>query len=402
MEIKIGPGDIEVTQGRVAHTPMLESLWRELQDRADASMFISWSWIGNWLASLPDHIDVQVVRAEHRGRVIGLALLVVAPLRRLRVAFGKAVVLHATGIKEFDGLAIEHNGLLLDRAHARAAQAAMLSYLCDERHEWRSVGLPGLTQRQNILPESLPPSVQMEVHTRECSQVLLQPVRDRGGDYLGMLSSGRRAHIRRSMRACAEWGPLTLTEANDADSASEYFNRLLHLHRARRDKLGSKSAFDTPFAHDFHRRLIAHCLPRGEVQLVRVRAGEHDVGYLYSFVHRGDVLFYQSGFDYGRVDHRFSPGLVTVALAIEHNAQLGHRCFDFLAGDSPYKKSLATHSEVMSWVELHRDGPLLRAENMLRATGRRSRDWLRKRSPVDAVRLGVVLAGTWAWIEVAG
>ncbi len=399
MNTATGPGDIEVFQSGVAQAPNLEAMWCELQERADASMFTSWSWIGTWLVSMPTSIDVQVLRAEQRGVLVGLALLVVAPLRGLRVPFGKVAHLHATGRLEYDGLAIEHNGLLLDRRQARAAQTAMLNFLCDERREWRSVHLPGLSPRQALLPEALPPSVKMEVDARSTAQVLLQPVRDRGGDYLGLLSTGRRAHIRRSMRACAEWGPLLLTQATDADSATAYFERLLHLHRARRASLGSTSAFDTPFALEFHRRLIAQGLPRGEVQLVRVQAGEHEVGYLYSFVHRREVFFYQSGFDFGCVDRKFSPGLVTVALAIEHNARLGHRCFDFLAGDAQYKKTLATHSGTMSWVKLHRDGPTLRAENLLRAAGRRGREWLQRSGFGN---LGLTLLSAAACMDLAG
>jgi CelD/BcsL family acetyltransferase involved in cellulose biosynthesis len=399
MNTEMRPSDIKVFRTGVAQTPNLESMWRDLEMRADTSVFISWSWIGNWLGSLPGAIDVQVLRAEQRGMVVGLALVVVTPLRRLWVPFGKVAHLHATGRPEFDGLAIEHNGMLLDRHLARAAQTALLNFLCDERREWRSVHLPGLTPRQAVLPDALPPSVKIEVHARSSAQVLLQPVRDRGGDYLGLLSAGRRAHIRRSMRACAEWGPLLLTQANDAGSASDYFDRLLHLHRARRASLGSTSAFDTPFAREFHRRLIERGLPRGEVQLVRLQAGEYEVGYLYSLVHRGEVFFYQSGFDFGRVDHKFSPGLVTVALAIEHNARLGHRCFDFLAGDAQYKKTLATHVETMSWVELHRDGPVLRAENMLRAVGRRGRDWLRRTTGIGD--LGLALMGALACVDLA-
>jgi CelD/BcsL family acetyltransferase involved in cellulose biosynthesis len=397
-----GTGDIEVVQSSAAQTPNLQAMWCDLQQRADASMFISWSWIGTWLASVPASIDVQLLRAEQRGSLVGLALLVVAPVRGMRMPFGKVAHLHATGRAEFDGLAIEHNGLLLDRHHAPAAQAAMLNFLCDERREWRSVHLPGLNPRHAIPAAAMPHAVKMEVHTRSCAQVLLEPVRARDGDYLGLLSTGRRAHIRRSMRACAEWGPLLLTQADDADSASGYFERLLHLHRARRASLGSTSAFDTPFAIEFHRKLIAHSLPRGEIQLVRVCAGEHEVGYLYSFVHRREVFFYQSGFDFGRVDHKFSPGLVTVALAIEHNARLGHRCFDFLAGDAQYKKTLATHNETLSWVELHRDGPLLRAENMLRAAGRQGRTWLRSRLASGLGSVGPALVGAALWLEMAG
>jgi CelD/BcsL family acetyltransferase involved in cellulose biosynthesis len=392
------PSAVDVVMTRAAETPNLQALWRDLQERADASMFISWTWIGSWLASLPADIDVQAVRAERDGLVVGLVLLVVEHRRHYRVPFGKMAHIHATGLGEFDGVTIEHNGMLLDRRHADAARTALLNFLCDERRDWRSVHLPGLNHGQAIQPAALPPSVTMEVIERPCAMVPLQPVRDRGGDYLGLLSAGRRAHIRRSMRACAEWGPLTLTQADDADSAALYFERLLHLHRARRASLNSRSAFDTPFAQAFHRRLIEAGLPRGEVQLLRLRAGEHEVGYLYNFVHRGEVSFYQSGFDYSRVDHRFSPGVVTVAMAIEHNARLGHRCFDFLAGDAQYKKTLATHSEPMYWVCLHRDGLALRTETLLRAAKRHGRDSLRQVNAKRARNAGLVmLAAAAAW-----
>ena len=100
-----------------------------------------------------------------------------------------------------------------------------------------------------------------------------------------------------------------------------------------------------------------------------------------------------------RADSKFSPGLVTLALTIEHNARLGHECFDFLAGDAQYKKPLATHSKPMRWVELHRDGVALRAENAVRAAGRRAREWFRKRISRHSVSPNLLLLGALASID---
>lgn len=367
---------IQVLTTLVAETPELEEVWCDLLERSDASICLSWSWIGCWLASLPSQIHVRVVRAERHGLVVGLALMVVSLRRRLNVPLGKAAHIHATGLPEYDGVTIEHNGFLLDRAHAKGTQAAMLRFLCDPQRDWRTVCLPGLTGRQAILAETLPRGIQIEASESPCAVVHLQPVRDHGGDYLALLGARRRAHIRRSSRACAEWGPLRVTCAEDVPSALSYFERLRQLHRVRSARLARNSNFEGPYAGEFHRRLIQKGVPRGEVQILRVHAGERDVGYLYNFVHRGRVSFYQSGFDFDCIDQRFSPGLVTVAMAIEYNARLGHDCFDFLAGDAQYKKTLATHSEPMYWVDLHRDGPMLRFESLLRSAKRRCLAWL--------------------------
>lgn len=384
---------IDIRLCPAATVPELETLWRELESRAEASIFISWSWIGIWLANLPSHIEVQVLQAHQRGLLVGLALVVVGRSGRPRIARGGTAHLHSTGQLEYDGLAIEHNGLLLDRRYARATRSALLRYLCDGRRSWRSVQLPGLSAAQVVDADALPCGTVMQVQQRECAVVPLQTVRDRSGDYVGLLSVKRRAHIRRSLRACAEWGPLSVSVADDPVSAFECFERLVQLHRQRRAALGQPSSFDTPHSLSFHRRLIGAALPRGEVQLLRVRAGEHDIGCLYSFVHRGRVSLYQSGYDYARIDARFSPGLVTLAAGIEHNARLGLDCFDFLAGDAFYKRTLATGSEPLYWVELHRDGPMLRAEEALRRTARRSRDWMRGLMAGQPGNLGLVLVG---------
>ncbi len=392
---------IQVLTTSVAGTAELEEVWSDLLARSDASIFLSWSWIGCWLASLPSHVQVQVVRAERYGLVVGLALLVVSLRRRMGVPLGKAANLHATGLPEYDGVTIEHNGFLLDRAFATATQAAMLRFVCDPGRDWRSVRLPGLTGRQAILAEMLPRGVQFEVRESPCAIVALQPIRDHGGDYLSLLGARRRAHIRRSSRACAEWGALQVTCAEDVPSALVYFERLRQLHRVRSARLARNSNFERSYAGEFHRRLIQKGVPRGEVQILRVHAGERDVGYLYNFVHRGRVSFYQSGFDFDCVDQKFSPGLVTVALAIEHNARLGHDCFDFLAGDAQYKKTLATHSEPMYWVDLRRDGPMLRFENLLRSAVRRCRAWLHQGVGGYVVSMGWVVPNVFDCIGCA-
>lgn len=373
-----------------SEVPELGTLWRDLESRADASAFLGWTWIRCWLESLPSHIEVNVLCATRQGVLVGLAVIVIGRSRRLSIAPRRTAHLHSTGLPEFDGLAIEHNGFLLDRQHAASTSAALLGFLCDEKRGWDCVQLPGLTETQ--LPDRgrLPPSTAMRVHERQCPVLPLQPIRDRQGDFVGMLGAKRRAHLRRSLRACEAWGPLSVSVAQDVDSARDHLDCLLKLHRARRAFLKLPSAFDTDYALAFHRQLIRDAMPRGEVQLLRVRAGDHDIGYLYSLVHRGRVSFYQSGYDYARVDSRFSPGLVTLALGIQHNAALGLECFDFLAGDAAYKRALATHTERMGWIELQRDGLLLRTENALRHCWRKGRIGLRDAAWQTAGALGPV------------
>ncbi|HEY6178199.1 MAG TPA: GNAT family N-acetyltransferase, partial [Kofleriaceae bacterium] len=115
---------------------------------------------------------------------------------------------------------------------------------------------------------------------------------------------------------------------------------------------GQAGAF-LPFVHRFHQRLIEQRFASGEIQLVRIRAGDATIGCLYNFVWLGEVAFYQSGLAY-ETDSKLKPGLVCHALAIDHAARAGHRCYDFLGGDSRYKQSLATDARELVWLRLQK------------------------------------------------
>ena len=344
----------------------LATLWQELESRAKPSFFLTWSWIGNWLASIEGHLpNGWLLSARRQGRLVGLGVVFDAPIRRRLLPMGRAAFVNETGIAEFDALCIEHNDFLLDDRWQMAIREAMFDRLCAAGSSWREVhmsraavgfGTPALLTR-NLYRQRV---------TRDSCLVTLSKVRERGGDYVGMLRAGRRAHIRRCLRAYAAVGPLALTEALDVPTALAFLDRLIVLHDLRWIDRGGASQFSTPFCRAFHERLVRGALPRGEVQLLRVAAGTQELGYLYSFVHQGRVCFYQSGYDYGLLDPKYSPGLVTLVMAIQHNAAKGSAVFDFLAGNQAYKASLATdRTEMISW-RLQRKSILATAELAMR------------------------------------
>jgi CelD/BcsL family acetyltransferase involved in cellulose biosynthesis len=145
------------------------------------------------------------------------------------------------------------------------------------------------------------------------------------------------------------------------------------LHRARWDSRTSPSTFCSAFSMDFHNRLIERTLALGSLQLLRLCAGDHIVGLLYNFVYAGKVYFYQSGIDYRTSQSNESPGLLLHARAIDFNAGLGHELYDFLAGDSQYKRSLAKHSNDLSWATVQAPRIRLRLESSLKRHYRRLR-----------------------------
>ena len=121
------------------------------------------------------------------------------------------------------------------------------------------------------------------------------------------------------------------------------------LHQQAWSDRGFPGSFSSKVFFEFHRRLVRRCFSKGMIQLLRVRAGQTTIGSLYNFMYRGKLSFYQSGFDYRR-DKRLSPGIVVHVLAIEHACNIGLEEYDFLAGDTDYKKKLASKHRDVRWL----------------------------------------------------
>lgn len=366
-------GDLSFTLGPASMVPELAQLWRDLETRADGPFFLSWNWIGAWLAL--SGVAPLLLTARLDGVVVGLALLQPARLRRHFFVRPSALLLHEAGDPEHDALTIEYNGILADRRCAEIMTDAALRFLareagCDELH-FSGVcdAFAAQAERGGMIAW---------IRRRSPTwRVDLDALRRAGRPYLATLSANTRSQIRRAMRLYERRGALALYPARDASEAVEFLASLKALHQRYWQSRGLPGSF-TPFFERFHRTLVTEGTDRGCVELVRVTAGDHVIGYVYNFLHCGHVYNYQTGFAYDD-DPRLKPGLVSHALCIERHLQRGARVYDFLAGDHRYKRNLGVAGPEMVDLVLQRASPLLAIERALRrlksalATGRTER-----------------------------
>src|SRR5262249_37473168 len=128
-------------------------------------------------------------------------------------------------------------------------------------------------------------------------QVALSAVRAVPNGYLGLLGRNTRASIRRSRRGYGERGSLVLEAAGPGRVARDYLEGLAALSQQRfAERRGG--AFGHPYFRTFHHALIERRFATGELELLRLRAGEQTLGYSYNFITDGIVSFYQSGLAY--------------------------------------------------------------------------------------------------------
>ncbi|WP_296900154.1 GNAT family N-acetyltransferase [Thiohalocapsa sp.] len=354
----------------------LGSEWTSLEAQSCESFFGSWSWVGSWLDAVSDRSSLWLLRVTDAGQTLALAIFGKVPRSPVAVWLPRTLQLHETGRAVEDAVTVEHNGVLADPGIARPVWKAILTELNRHRRAWHRLRLssvPEGAQAQALAASARAERLSVvERYSRPYYWVDLDAIRDAGEHYMDTLSRNTRYQIRRAYKAYGGVEALHVSQAQTLAEARHVFGELQRVHTQYWHGRGQPGAFGSEFATRFHDLVLQRAMQRGQLQLLTIASNEGNIGYLYNLVSAGRVMSYQSGFHYAD-DNKRKPGLVSHSLAIEHSLAQGHRLYDFLMGDSQYKRSLASHVGQMRWVEVRR--PLLRfwIEDRLRAAKARLR-----------------------------
>ena len=335
-------------------------IWLNAAKYQPHSYFFSWPWVELWLSKVPLDIEIDLIKAQGNGS-LGACLLGHAKQNRHLIVNSDSYFLHYTGHESYDSLTLEYNqmpGLGQDADLLRALLKALPS-------KWDEFHLPALDGR--LFPAVCLDDLADEYRILKQKEVIACHVDLSGIDrdeesFIVKLSPKTRRNIRRSMRKLTEQGPLRLQAAGDLPTAMAVFDEMVGLHQVYWQKRGHPGAFANEWFTDFHKTLIERRFDAGEIQLLHILCGEQTLGCIYNFVYQGVVYHYQNGFNYERFSN--SPGIVSLALAIPYNAAQGHKIFDFMAGDSEYKRSLSTDKKMMQWYVIQQKRLQLTLEQM--------------------------------------
>lgn len=344
---------------RLESLPALHELgarWQELERRSRCSFFVSWRWIGPWLALISPLRYARLVSVFQGERLVALGVFT---QRRRFLGLGPLHMrLHEVGDKVLDSLTIEYNGLVCEDGHEREALAAVLDHLAHNEKRWLTLYLPGM--ETDDVPFERIRSLGMGMRSRKhaAHYIDLAELRENGNEYLPtVLSSKARAAVRRTARKLqAEFGELSVAVATSPEEKLAFFQAMVRLHESHwSEEEQEHGAFDNPRILRFHERLIAESNASDGAQLIRVNAGNQTVGYVYNLVWRGISYFYQAGIDYKRFGNCGSPGLLLLTHAVEHALTNGMTRFELMAGDSAYKRTLGMAENKMVWLSLDRN-----------------------------------------------
>jgi hypothetical protein len=176
---------------------------------------------------------------------------------------------------------------------------------------------------------------QVRVEIEDVCPVLTLP---EGGweAYLAQLDRKARHEIRRKLRRAESAGPITF-ELVPLNAAS--VDAFIALHQAR---WGEEGLFPRTEGGDRSRRFLhrlteleAEDGPAAQLQLGQVRVGDRLIFATVGFDDGTTCYFYNAGMDPAARD--LSPGVTGTAAYLRDRIASGHRRFDFLRGNEPYK-----------------------------------------------------------------
>lgn len=369
----------KVTRLAIAFSPLVNiaqarDAWIQIQPAAHISFFQSWHWMQTWLSSLPASQQLHLLTVSHDGVLVAAGICVATRHRRFGLMPVKALHLNSTGEPAHDCIAAEYGNLIAVHGHEASAWSEALHFLRSANPAWEEFTVEGA--RPMLLEAwtsmGLPHRIIRRDHAHFVSLERVRAAED--GKFLTLLPSRARSRIKSTRRQIeSRLGPVTLRISSTVDEALGFFGELKQLHQAHWKRRGAEGAFSHSFFELFHRRLIADSFGDGSIQLARFTAGDTVLGYIYNFVHQGHVYFYQSGLNYEATTRAESPGLMLHAMMIDMNAERGHQVYDLLAGDSQYKKTLATGSEELCWFALQQPRPKFQLERWARALAGKAR-----------------------------
>jgi CelD/BcsL family acetyltransferase involved in cellulose biosynthesis len=329
-----------VSATRVTDFAALGKRWQDLERRSDCSFFQSWSWTGCLAAER--FTDPLLVEATEAGRTVALALF-----NRVRRTIGPArLFLGEAGDPVLDCPYIEDNGVLTEAGREDELTEACLRAVAAS-HVLVLSGI-GDTVMQAVR------RVSGTIRLRKVSVapfVDLAALRRTKGDYLAARSANTRQQVRRSDRFFAATGALTAERAETLASAHATLDLLAVLHQKSWLARGRSGSFAIPFFARFHHALIDAAFGHGQVELTTVGNATAVLGVLYNFSFRRRLLAYQSGFDYAAAGMHGKAGLTCHHAGIQDAMARDFGVYEFLAGDTQYKRSLADGSKPQYWVE---------------------------------------------------
>jgi CelD/BcsL family acetyltransferase involved in cellulose biosynthesis len=336
----------------VENLEQLEPLHTRWDELAGGCIFRSWTWLGTWwkhygtdcpekklrvLLVLEGEANQYCQTTDNGAACAPEAKRIAAILPcYLEKSLTRGRVLRLLGDGE---VCSEHLDLLVSATNAPRSADALADYLCDNAAEWDLIDLPTL----DLDPDNSKIGHLLAALTgREC-ELSQTPDSNRWSielpetweDFLAQQSKSHRKQLRRLESRVLDSPRVKWHQVKLLDDFSAAWTHLKELHQRRRQSLGEPGCFASLRWTAFHEDVAGQLLREGRLRMSWLELDGTPAAAEYHFAGGRTTYVYQGGLDPDRLDEE--PGRLSMIRCLQHAITEGHRKFDLLRGDEPYK-----------------------------------------------------------------
>jgi hypothetical protein len=304
-------------------------------------------WLECWLSAYKP--DVLLTSVKYEGETVALGIFGKHKECRHKVLKSDQLRLFQTGNDVEDQIWVEFNDLLCHPVHKEKARLACLKALLSSEYPVDEIVISMMRQsRTQKLINDFPDVI--TCLSTPTYRVDLSALTASNSYYLASLSRNTRYQINRSKRGYESlYGELKITFAQSKIQAITLFDEAGKLHLDRWEDSG----FQNPKFVGFHQEFISRYYDTGMIDVIKITAGNHLIAIIYNIIYKESVYFYLQGLQ-PETDGKLKPGLTAHSLLIEHYLQNGMRSYDFMGGDSQYKKQLSEEDDKLLVIKIQK------------------------------------------------
>lgn len=307
--------------------------WQSLEQKCESvECFLSWPWISSWL--LLHAKTAQLFKVYDKQTLIALAIICESNSQNIKAGFGRRAYFHKTGVPHLDEIWIEYNQALALPGYESSAHQAIINYLFNQtKVNQVELGVSDSDKISGIKSVLKKLTWQQPSYAIELKNWPCFPDTEKLPKYL---SKNFKKQLKRTIKGFSALGELQLNIASSPSEKQAYFCALGKLHQTKW-KHPDKGFNNSEFVK-FHQQLILN--HPNFCQLMKVDAGDINLGYLYFFTYRKKAYFYMSGLQ-SFTDNKLKAGISCHYLAICYFAKQAFTRYDFMAGHARYKASFS-------------------------------------------------------------
>jgi CelD/BcsL family acetyltransferase involved in cellulose biosynthesis len=311
----------------------LESAWRAL---AADSPLRSWDWLATWwqhYGAADRQLYVIAVFDELNTQGNDKLLLGLAPWYLDRT------VMHGNVVRWLGSgeVCTDHMSLICRSEHDERVADAIAEALTTTCDDWDRLDLDAVDVDDAPVARLAAALEERDclVSRQEADACWILDLPPTWDDYLAAISKSHRKQLRQLERRVLESGRVNWHPVTNGDELETAWPLLVDLHQRRRRSLDEPGCFASRSFHDFHREVAGRLLDRGQLRISWLELDGSPAAAEYHFADGGATYAYQGGVDPQRLDEE--PGRLSTILCLRRAIEEGHKRFDFLRGDEPYK-----------------------------------------------------------------